>query len=572
MNHDASGTLAGAHAHRPSPDHTSKVSRFLCVASAILCAVIISAFQLGALPVFQPLFAADTLYWPVIYYGFWSLTLLVSGFLFITNPKLRRSSLPLLILCFCAAAFTVFHPIESVAKNFIVAMILVGCTVILTLASSVTTVLRFSAYTVAFSSFICLSDVFFSDGFSNTPGRAAGLLGNPNVAAAALFLGAAVTFTVVSSKWRLSFLVLVLAALAATLSRSTALSAILVVLIVVLIEFLRSGLKRSPPDWLRQGISRAILVAMMAFAVIYTALLINDRYHIATADALGSLNDSAGGLLGKMNAVEIAILGLFRSDTFESALDQEPQETPSDAGSTARIKELGAAAVSAGRENSVSARALLFERSMLAYQTGPAFGRGLQEAHSLDPHNTYLLFLVAFGSVGALIPLGFSAFVFYLGWKTRRLPLSLAMSATMLFSHDVLLAPSLLVPIALGIAQLLEVPRAGVQRGQSVAVGRAMGTVAAGTFVAISIGCVAMYVKTNRIVLKQLDSRDIAHGSGYSYSVQLRRPEPLAGFFQVASSDRNLGGLVSTIRIYENGQQLTNYTNSIQSISQYGNG
>src|SRR5262249_14450743 len=51
-------------------------------------------------------------------------------------------------------------------------------------------------------------------------------------------------------------------------------------------------------------------------------------------------------------------------------------------------------------DDSISARVLFTKQAWLAYRGGPAFGVGLDRAHAYAPHNSFLLFALAFGPVG----------------------------------------------------------------------------------------------------------------------------------------------------------------------------
>jgi hypothetical protein len=110
------------------------------------------------------------------------------------------------------------------------------------------------------------------------------------------------------------------------------------------------------------------------------------------------------------------------------------------------IEELSRRAENEGRINSISARGLLMERAWIAYRDGPLFGIGIGLAHAFRPHNSFLLFALAFGPVGWLIPLGFIALA------RKNVPLVLATFAAAMVSHDIFLQPALLFPLALGAA------------------------------------------------------------------------------------------------------------------------
>ena len=110
------------------------------------------------------------------------------------KPAKRRQSLPILFIGFLAIALTFLHPLDWVGKNLIAAMIMLICVTVLTLGSSFLLLLRFSASVTALNAAVCLLDILFADGFTNSVGRAAGLAINSNLAGAELLLGAAAAY------------------------------------------------------------------------------------------------------------------------------------------------------------------------------------------------------------------------------------------------------------------------------------------------------------------------------------------------------------------------------------------
>jgi hypothetical protein len=94
------------------------------------------------------------------------------------------------------------------------------------------------------------------------------------------------------------------------------------------------------------------------------------------------------------------------------------------------------------------------ERAFLSYRTGPVFGQGLTAAHALQPHNTFLLFAVAFGDLGWIVPIAFLGLTACWARNTQQLPLFLATLTGIMTSHDILLTPSILAPIVFGIVGL----------------------------------------------------------------------------------------------------------------------
>ena len=94
------------------------------------------------------------------------------------------------------------------------------------------------------------------------------------------------------------------------------------------------------------------------------------------------------------------------------------------------------------------------ETAYHAYKDGPPLGLGLALAHALQPHNMFLLFAVAFGVIGWLVPLAFLGLTAYWVRNGQELLLFLATFAVLMTSHDVLFSPGLLAPIIFGIAGL----------------------------------------------------------------------------------------------------------------------
>ncbi len=108
-----------------------------------------------------------------------------------------------------------------------------------------------------------------------------------------------------------------------------------------------------------------------------------------------------------------------------------------------------------GLRNSTSARMLFLERALLAYRDNGFFGMGLEAAHLLVPHNTFVLFALAFGHLGWLIPITLVGGAMYLARDARDLPVAIVAAGTMATSHDILLTPSLFLPLAIGIGGML---------------------------------------------------------------------------------------------------------------------
>lgn len=463
------------------------------------------AFQLQMVPFFAPLFVEDRLLWPAIFYGTWAFVIGVALVLLVLQSSVRRQSLSVLAVCASAMLLTFIHPVDGAAKNFLVALAFVACVSVLANASAPFALLRFSAAATFLSAVICLLDILFSHGFTNTVGRAAGLSINANVAAAGLLLGAASSFWTVSHRWRGPFLLIVGTAIFVTLSRSTLLATILICSGIAadsLWNRIRSPGPHSRIRWLGSGALMLMLAGWIA-----VALFANDRFSVAArssflqistvqtqfAEAREAIASSIRtqtpsfveavprrelGPLSELTPLSMTILSSKTAPQSAAPRQSEPApqssrpvpqstatprpDTPPFSNDNERklrteeiIKEITRRAKNEGDINSISARGLLMERAWLSYRNGPLFGRGLAAAHALQPHNTFLLFAVAFGDLGWIVPLAFLGLTAYPVRSVQQLPLCLATFTVMMTSHDLLFTFGLLVPFILGVVGLI---------------------------------------------------------------------------------------------------------------------
>jgi hypothetical protein len=458
------------------------MANLLRVTAGALGCLFIVAFQLQLLPFFARLFVDDRTIWPIIFYGCWTLAIFTTLLLLILQRQTLLRTLPVLIVCALSVALTLIHPIDLVARNFLVAVAFVACGCVLAVASAPLALLRLSAAATALSAVICLLDIFFTHGFTNTVGRAAGLSINANVAAAGLFLGAASSFWALPHRLRTSFLLITGAAILVTLSRSTLLAAV-VICCVVVADLIWTRLRTSGPHGPLQWVSgSAVTLGLSAWIVV--ALFTNDRFSVAAKNSFFQIGSSLSAFEEAHDSVEQAI----RSKKEEASRKQpgtstpKPGATPGASGprqgaassgsppartgsvgadaapnsiSEEMIKEIARRAENEGDINSISARGLLMERAYLSYKTGPVLGQGLMAAHALQPHNMFLLFAIAFGFIGWFVPLAFLGLTAYWVRGIQQLPLPLAAFTVMMTSHDVLFTPGLLAPVIFGIAGLI---------------------------------------------------------------------------------------------------------------------
>jgi hypothetical protein len=193
------------------------------------------------------------------------------------------------------------------------------------------------------------------------------------------------------------------------------------------------------------------VLALGLIGWIVTALVSNDRFSVAAGDSYQQIGTA-------MKAFEEARRSI--ASAVESRIPSRSRPTGSNSDAESKSKsddmaeEIARRVENEGAINSISARGLLMERAFRSYQAGPFFGQGLAAAHALQPHNTFLLFAVAFGDLGWLVPIAFLGLTIYWARGIRQLPLSLATLTVLATSHDVLLTLGLLAPIVFGIAGL----------------------------------------------------------------------------------------------------------------------
>lgn len=300
------------------------------------------------------------------------------------------------------------------------------------------------------SCLLCLVDVLFWGVFSEIPGRGAGLYVNPNLAALAMLLGVLGIVGCLGPYWRLSVLSAFLLGLFATLSRSGFLAAAFV------------GLACMPSIYVEVRKNYAIYCRGLILAAVI--LLAGSSY-------LTYVYFSGSPFVVKMMAAKNNVVGSVmeakREPTSEpvenSAIVNSSEATSglSGCGSwTVVFRGLKQANTCAWLdpkviekhelENSVVARILLALRGIAAISDAPWLGSGLDRAFSLRPHNTYLLFGIAYGVVGMFFVPVFGLFIFLRmhGWQ-QGLPLLVFLFFASCFSHDIFLSRDLVAGLAI---------------------------------------------------------------------------------------------------------------------------
>lgn len=527
--------------------------------AAFICAMLIVFFQVGFLPLFEPAFADMGSVWRLIYYGFWALASALSILIFLSDPGIRRRVLPIVVVCALALGLLALHPVGLIAKNLIVALVVLFTASTLALSAGPTAVLRFLALATALAAGICLLDVLFVDGFTTTTGRAAGLGINPNVAAASLLISGSASFWAVPDRYRGAFHILILAAIFATLSKSTLLLTVGVMVVFVASVIVFSKGPRARTQITGSGIRLPLLVGTTAGLLILTGIGTNPRFQLAASESYYQLNL----IFDAANAVSEAL-----QDAAEERVERSDLGSAefADRSATTELDELGMAAEAAGRTNSISARAILFERSFIAFQTGPVLGRGLDVAHQLAPHNTFLLFLVAFGIPGLLIPLGIIAAIVLTTGAVERFQFAAAIGGVMMVSHDILLMPAFLVPLAIGMAALF-LRQEALEPKFAVFPFR---TVAAATVLAITLGSIALAMSNPGYREWTLASRNVYPSYGHGFAVEIAS-YPFKGLMRSGIKDSRSGNTQKVV-MFEDGEELSNAPSLPSKVTREGLG
>lgn len=534
----------------------------LVTLSAGICALTIVIYQSWFMPYFLPFFTGRDEFAKLVFHALYGGVLIVSIAVLATRRDVRSAIVPLAIAAAMAVVPVALHPIEIVTKCYLITLFLGGAAIVLMLASAPGIVLRLSASVTALNAVICFLDLFFANGFTNTPGRAAGLAINPNVAAAGLLLGAAASYSYVAKKWRASFLVLVGAALLVTLSRSTLLAAFATVVVPIAVRIFQRYRRGRRFQIDSSGWARALAVAFVLLGATGAALTTNAYFRVAIGGSLAgalsvgkALDEAKEAVDGSADRPPSASAVADASPSADVGAPATAPETSSaspkanpaadaaaasaapssaTASSVTKMQALGERLTDEGKRNSISARALFLERGLLAYREGGFFGRGLEEAQPLAPHNTFVLFAIAFGHLGWLIPIGLIGFAFLFARDARDLPLGVAVVGVMLTSHDIVLTPSLFLPVALGIGGMLAA-RKGPAQEQGSTWSFASGAVGGVTLFAA--GCIAILSLTPPVAVERLQTEAMFTARG-GYEILLSPPQ-YPGLFQFNNLSAN---------------------------------
>lgn len=518
--------------------------------AALFAATLIVAFQSQILPFFEPLLISGGNIWRITYYGFWGFAALCAMLLVIQFAWIRTAIAPTVLVCLYAFALVALHPLDPVAKNFVVAIFLVLCLTVLIALLPWQTVARFSATVTALMATVALVDILFREGFTTTGGRAAGLSLNPNVAAAGLLLGAVATYKALPKRWQFPFLSLVAAALLGTLSRSTMMVGVMAGVFVIVSGILSKGLAWRPQLPNRRHFIQNGLLLLFLAGWLGLAAMLNSYYTYSMRTSFSGLQTAITALAEAEKKYGWKLPDLtasFRSDSGTEGMG-DGFSTPGDAdSSTSQERKVVKAVDSDGEVNSAGTRALLLKRSLNAFLSGPFFGIGLEQAYDYHPHNTYLLLAVAFGWPGLLVPFGILALTVFRVRRFADLSFGLTAAGLMFFSHDILLVPGLLVSLVIGIAA----QRNPAPRDQSTqACASAFKLVTILTTLLFFLGAATVAIGHSGRVSAQLDPDKIFPADHFVYYANMK-PLQFIGLLRSIDTNSEPDGM---LKLYEDGR------------------
>jgi hypothetical protein len=436
----------------PTRSFSISQDHLLVSATHLVLAVYLMLFQSGVMSyVGMNLPAVSRLLSP-LFYLLYAVAALLLVRLTLTRYWMKDRSAAVWLFFLLATAPLLFVQAHAggITKNYIVGLGSLAMFTTIGSFSDPRRICRFAASLTALLSVLCLIDASFPDGFTNTLGRAATLLTNPNIAALALLIGATGTIWSLAPRWRVPFIVLVGGAVFATLSRSSMFIGALVCL---------SSIPLLKPVWHRRAayvkstLRPTLIALLLTLSLLIAGFVNNSSFGLATGNAFEGLRFAVKTL----------------QDVKSKQAHRGAQSEKLNAITENMVSE-------AERENSASARAILLQRAWQSYRHGPAFGQGLEKAFSLAPHNTQLLLMVAFGYFGWVIVPMLIALIFRIGGWRRGLPSAVVVAGGAFFSHDLLLAIPLIASLVVLLIGLRVDPDAAPQaqaQAQSKAGGRA---------------------------------------------------------------------------------------------------
>jgi hypothetical protein len=376
----------------------------------------------------------------------------------VTTARARPRSIGALLLAAYATAFALIvllhitvigDGIGPATKSFIAGIFyMIGFGFLLGLRAARTPVGVCTILIVVATAALCVIDLVV------VGGRPAGLYFNPNVAALALLLGALGTVRSLPPSLRFPIILIVALGLLATLSRSGLLIASVIALTVLLLDC---------PDILKHRAAyrigawsvATVLIAgsaYLAMAHLSSAPISNEllweRLRIIvfpTADAKKIVSDRSMDAVSSRSLASTDIATPIDCTSWTAVLHglHKAQSCPwLDPQVMDREEHI----------NSVVARIRFTLRGIATIVDAPWLGSGLDRAFSLRPHNSFLLFGIAYGVGGLLFVPVFCIFICRHMGMRNGLPLVIFVALTSVFSHDIFLSRDLVAGLAIALS------------------------------------------------------------------------------------------------------------------------
>lgn len=271
------------------------------------------------------------------------------------------------------------------------------------------------------------------------PGRGAALYVNPNIASLAILFGSFSTVSYLPTITRIPFLSFVGVVLLSTASRSGFIVAAMMGLAWVISNWTNVWDLRH--QYLR---SLAPALIILAAAAVFFTTFAHPKVAVTVESILTSpihLNElapqpvSARDGRSENPACDSWKVVLHGLSVAESCYWLSTQNLK-----TAEAAGLG------------SLRSLLALRSIAAFVDSPWIGVGIDRAFAFRPHNTFLLFGVAYGFLGFLIVPGFVFLIWtwFDDWRVA-MPFGVALITASMFSHDLFLTHELVASVVVGL-------------------------------------------------------------------------------------------------------------------------
>jgi len=294
---------------------------------------------------------------------------------------------------------------------------------------------------------IDLLEVIIPGLFSINPGRSAGLYMNSNINAYALIAGLILTVGILPPRFRIAYLIAVSAGVFSTLSRSG-----LVILVLVSFFLFLQGLFYA--KW--KKIDALMNLLLVICLVVFFSYSYNKvpQYSVMVNNQFGSLVKYASDKIALANK-DNDIGKLSENNTTKNSVDVKyakgnmalVESEPTNKNVT--IESVKVINEELGSKDSAIARDWLLKHSYEVYLQSPLWGAGMAQAWELSTHNVYLLLAIAYGFVGWFIMPIFALIIYLTGERRLSFIMAIYLLSVGMFSHNVLVDRTILLPLAL---------------------------------------------------------------------------------------------------------------------------